>query len=91
MNRLNQAYRYVTGNGYSRNSRRKRLQLIEQNLGKQAAYNAALEMLGDKIGPDQAEELRKFGETFKRLGNSYTVLHKSTGSNSKTTKSSLGR
>ena len=52
----------------------KRLQLIEQNLGKQAAYNAALEMLGEKIGADQAEELRKFGETFQELGNKVTLF-----------------
>ena len=31
-------------------------------------------MLGDKIGPDQAEELRKFGETFQKLGNDVTLF-----------------
>jgi len=43
-------------------------------LGKQAAYNAALEMLGEKIGADKAEELRKFGETFQELGNKVTLF-----------------
>ena len=31
-------------------------------------------MLGEKIGADQAEELRKFGETFQRLGNEVTLF-----------------
>ena len=51
----------------------KRLQIIEQTEGKQAALNAALEMMGDKIGDQNVEELKKFGETFQDLTNS-TVL-----------------
>ena len=37
----------------------KRLQLIEQNLGKQAAYNAALEMLGDKNRSRSGRRIKK--------------------------------
>ena len=48
----------------------RRLQIIEQTQGKQAALNAALEMMGDKIGEENVEELRKFGETFRNLTNS---------------------
>ncbi len=51
----------------------RRLQIIEQTQGKQAALNAALEMMGDKIGEENVEELRKFGEAFRNLTNS-TVL-----------------
>ena len=51
----------------------KRLQIIEQTEGKQAALNEALEMMGDKIGDQNVEELKKFGETFQDLTNS-TVL-----------------
>ena len=51
----------------------KRLQIIEQTQGKQAALNEALEMMGDKIGDQNVEELKKFGETFQDLTNS-TVL-----------------
>ena len=51
----------------------RRLQIIEQTQGKQAALNAALEMMGDKIGEENVEELRKFGETFRNLTSS-TVL-----------------
>ena len=51
----------------------KRLQIIEQTQGKQAALNEALEMMGDKIGDQNVEELKKFGETFKNLTDS-TVL-----------------
>ena len=51
----------------------KRLQIIEQTQGKQAALNEALEMMGDKIGDQNVEELKKFGETFKFLTDS-TVL-----------------
>ena len=51
----------------------KRLQIIEQTEGKQAALNAALEMMGDKIGDQNVQELKEFGETFRELTNS-TVL-----------------
>ena len=75
MNRLNPNISAMSqAMGIAGTVEEKRLQLIEQNLGKQAAYNAALEMLGDKIGPDQAEELRKFGETFQKLGNDVTLF-----------------
>ena len=75
MNRLNPNISAMSqAMGIAGTVEEKRLQLIEQNLGKQAAYNAALEMLGDKIGPDQAEELRKFGETFQKLGNDVTLI-----------------
>ncbi len=51
----------------------KRLQIIEQTQGKQAALNEALEMMGDKIGDQNVQELKQFGETFQELTNS-TVL-----------------
>ena len=51
----------------------KRLEIIEKTEGKQAALNEALEMMGDKIGDQNVEELKKFGETFQDLTNS-TVL-----------------
>jgi hypothetical protein len=51
----------------------KRLQIIEQTEGKQAALNEALEMMGDKIGDQNVQELKQFGETFQELTNS-TVL-----------------
>ena len=51
----------------------KRLQIIEQTEGKQAALNAALEMMGDKIGDQNVQELKEFGKTFQELTNS-TVL-----------------
>jgi hypothetical protein len=63
-----------TAMGISGTIEEKRLQLIEKNMGKQAAFNAALEMMGDKIGADRAEELRKFGETFQELGNKVTLF-----------------
>ena len=75
MNRLNPNISAMSqAMGIAGTVEEKRLQLIEQNLGKQAAYNASLEMLGEKIGADQAEELRKFGETFQRLGNEVTLF-----------------
>ena len=51
----------------------KRLQIIEKTEGKQAALNEALEMMGDKIGDQNVQELKQFGETFQDLTNS-TVL-----------------
>jgi len=43
-------------------------------MGKQAAFNTGLEMMGQKICADKAEELRKFGETFQKLGNDVTLF-----------------
>ncbi len=51
----------------------KRLEIIEKTEGKQAALNEALEMMGDKIGDQNVQELKQFGETFQDLTNS-TVL-----------------
>ena len=75
MNRLNPNISAMsTAMGISGTLEEKRLQLIEKNMGKQAAFNAALEMMGQKIGADRAEELRKFGETFQKLGNDVTLF-----------------
>ena len=75
MNRLNPNISAMSkAIGISGTMEEKRLQLIEKNRGKQAAFNAALEVMGDKIGADKAEELRKFGETFQRLGNEVTLF-----------------
>jgi len=75
MNRLNPNISAMsTAMGISGTLEERRLQLIEQNQGKQAAFNAALEMMGQKIGADRAEELRKFGETFQKLGNDVTLF-----------------
>jgi len=75
MNRLNPNISAMSqAMGIAGTIEEKRLQLIEKNQGKQAAFNAALEMLGEKIGADKAEELRKFGETFQELGNRVTLF-----------------
>ena len=75
MNRLNPNISAMSqAMGIAGTVEEKRLQLIEKNLGKQAAFNAALEMMGEKIGADRAEELRKFGATFQRLGNEVTLF-----------------
>ena len=74
MNRLNPDITKLTEKmGILGTTEQKRLQIIEQTEGKQAALNAALEMMGDKIGDQNVEELKKFGETFQDLTNS-TVL-----------------
>jgi len=75
MNRLNPNISAMSrAMGISGTLEEKRLQLIEQNLGKQAAFNASLEMMGEKIGADKAEELRKFGDSFQELGNKVTLF-----------------
>ena len=75
MNRLNPNISAMSqAMGIAGTVEEKRLQLIEKNLGKQAAFNAALEMLGEKIGADKAAELQKFGETFRDLTNSVTLF-----------------
>ena len=74
MNRLNPDITKLTEKmGILGTTEQKRLQIIEQTEGKQAALNAALEMMGDKIGDQNVQELKKFGETFQDLTNS-TVL-----------------
>ena len=73
MNRLNPNISAMSqAMGIAGTIEEKRLQLIEKNQGKQAAFNAALEMMGDKIGADKVAELQKFGETFRNLTNSVT-------------------
>ena len=75
MNRLNPNISAMSqAMGIAGTVEEKRLQLIEKNQGKQAAFNAALEMLGEKIGADKAAELQKFGETFRDLTNSVTLF-----------------
>ena len=75
MNRLNPNISAMSkAIGISGTMEEKRLQLIEKNRGKQAAFNAALEVMGNKIGADKAAELQKFGETFQELGNKVTLF-----------------
>ena len=74
MNRLNPDITKLTEKmGILGTTEQKRLQIIEQTEGKQAALNEALEMMGDKIGDQNVQELKQFGETFQDLTNS-TVL-----------------
>ena len=74
MNRLNPDITKLTEKmGILGTTEQKRLQIIEQTEGKQAALNEALEMMGDKIGDQNVQELKQFGETFQELTNS-TVL-----------------
>ena len=74
MNRLNPDITKLTEKmGILGTTEQKRLQIIEQTQGKQAALNEALEMMGDKIGDQNVQELKQFGETFQELTNS-TVL-----------------
>ena len=74
MNRLNPDITKLTEKmGILGTTEEKRLQIIEKTQGKQAALNEALEMMGDKIGDQNVQELKEFGETFQELTNS-TVL-----------------
>jgi len=74
MNKLNPDITKLTEKmGILGTTEQKRLQIIEQTEGKQAALNEALEMMGDKIGDQNVQELKEFGETFQDLTNS-TVL-----------------
>ena len=74
MNRLNPDITKLTEKmGILGTTEQKRLEIIEKTEGKQAALNEALEMMGDKIGDQNVQELKKFGETFQDLTNS-TVL-----------------
>ena len=74
MNRLNPDITKLTEKmGILGTTEQKRLEIIEKTEGKQAALNEALEMMGDKIGDQNVQELKQFGETFQELTNS-TVL-----------------
>ena len=74
MNKLNPDITKLTEKmGILGTTEQKRLQIIEQTQGKQAALNEALAMMGDKIGDQNVQELKEFGETFQDLTNS-TVL-----------------
>ena len=74
MNKLNPDITKLTEKmGILGTTEQKRLEIIEKTEGKQAALNEALEMMGDKIGDQNVQELKQFGETFQELTNS-TVL-----------------
>jgi len=51
----------------------KRLQLIEEVRGKQAAFNAAVDEMRRVIGDEATERLREFGENTRLIGNEFSI------------------
>jgi len=51
----------------------KRLQLIEEVRGKQAAFNAAVDEMRRVIGDEATERLREFGESTRLIGNEFSI------------------
>jgi len=51
----------------------KRLQLIEEVRGKQAAFNAAVDEMRRVIGDEATEKLREFGESTRLIGNEFSI------------------
>ncbi len=51
----------------------KRLQLIEEVRGKQAAFNAAVDEMRKVIGDEATERLREFGENTRLIGNEFSI------------------
>mgnify|MGYP003112953314 CR=1 FL=1 len=79
---LGQAFNSITPNiqaltaslGIAGTEEERRLQLIEKQQGSQAALNAVTQKLNEAIGEDGVENLQKFGETSRLLGNEFTIL-----------------
>ena len=51
----------------------KRLELIEEVRGKQAAFNAAVDEMRRVIGDEATERLREFGESTRLIGNEFSI------------------
>ena len=51
----------------------KRLELIEEVRGKQAAFNAAVDEMRKVIGDEATERLREFGESSRLIGNEFSI------------------
>lgn len=51
----------------------KRLQLIEEVRGKQAAFNAAVDEMRRVIGDEATERLKEFGESTRLIGNEFSI------------------
>lgn len=51
----------------------KRLELIEEVRGKQAAFNAAVDEMRRVIGDEATEKLREFGESTRLIGSEFSI------------------
>ena len=51
----------------------KRLELIEEVKGKQAAFNAAVDEMRRVIGDEATEKLREFGESTRLIGSEFSI------------------
>ena len=60
--------------GVAGTAEEKRLKLIEQVNGKQAALNAAMDKMREVIGDEATERLKKFGETTRLISNDFAIM-----------------
>ena len=78
---LGQAFNSITPNiqaltaslGIAGTEEERRLKLIEETQGKQAALAAVTKSMNKAIGVDGVENLKKFGETSQLLANAFTL------------------
>ena len=50
-----------------------RIKLIERAQGKNAAFNATMELMANRVGDDGVESITKFGETTRLLNNQFAT------------------
>ena len=81
VSQLGQAFNSITPNiqaltaslGIAGTEEERRLKLIEETQGKQAALAAVTKSMNKAIGVDGVENLKKFGETSQLLANAFTL------------------
>ncbi len=60
--------------GIAGTAEEKRLKLIEEVNGKQAALNAAMDKMREVIGDEATDRLKEFGETTRLISNDFAIM-----------------
>ena len=60
--------------GVAGTAEEKRLKLIEEVNGKQAALNAAMDKMREVIGDEATDRLKEFGETTRLISNDFAIM-----------------
>ena len=63
----------ITALGLEGSAQEARIKLIERAQGKNAAFNATMELMANRVGDEGVESITKFGETTRMLNNQFAT------------------
>jgi len=63
----------ITALGLEGSAQEARIKLIEKSQGKNAAFNATMELMANRVGDEGVESITKFGETTRMLNNQFAT------------------